>query len=203
MIAGPNGSGKSTLTAELVGRGIELGEYLNADDIAKGMTGPPAEVAANAQAEVRRRRQESLDNKTDHCFETVMSHSSHIDHLRSAKEAGFTTRLLFVATENPIINEGRVANRVSHGGHDVPTDRIAARYHRCLANLPAAIAAADHCMIFDNSSVADRMRPLARIDGGFLKHLLDRFAIDEWPIWWLEILPKIKPAPYLENGPIL
>ena len=156
----------------------------------------------NAQAEVRRRRQEALDYGTDHCVETVMSHGSHIDHLRKAKEAGFTTRLFFVATEDPVINKGRVANRVLHGGHDVPTDRIAARYYRCLANLPAAMAAADHCLIFDNSSVAERMQLLASIDMGFLKHLLYRLPIDEWPVWWLEMLLRIKPTDPFEDGPL-
>jgi predicted ABC-type ATPase len=43
MIAGPNGSGKSTLTRELVARGVELGRYINADEIDASLPGPPGE----------------------------------------------------------------------------------------------------------------------------------------------------------------
>jgi predicted ABC-type ATPase len=85
-----------------------------------------------------------------------MSHPSHIDHLHMARNAGFETRLIFVATDDPRTNIGRVADRVTTGGHDVPIDRIANRYAKSLALLPAAIKAADRAMIFDNS---DRMAP--------------------------------------------
>jgi predicted ABC-type ATPase len=60
MIAGPNGSGKSTLTMQLAGQGFDFGDYLNADDIARGMTGSSIETAAQAQAEVRARRSAAL-----------------------------------------------------------------------------------------------------------------------------------------------
>jgi predicted ABC-type ATPase len=63
MIAGPNGSGKSTLTRELGRRGIRLGTYLNADDIAATMSGDPQIIAAAAQQVVRERRAEAI-NKT-------------------------------------------------------------------------------------------------------------------------------------------
>jgi len=39
MIAGPNGSGKSTLTEELRRGGYLLGDYINADEIAKALPG--------------------------------------------------------------------------------------------------------------------------------------------------------------------
>jgi predicted ABC-type ATPase len=34
MIAGPNGSGKTTLIRRLQDQGVDLGQYINADDIA-------------------------------------------------------------------------------------------------------------------------------------------------------------------------
>lgn len=209
MIAGPNGSGKSTLTFHLMSRGIAFGEYLNADEIAKHMAGPAEEVAAGAQSEVRRRRERALREGRDVCFETVMSHNSHLEFLKVAKKVGFQVRLLFIATEDPIISEGRVANRVLHGGHDVPIDRIANRYHRSLANLPSAIRSADYSLIFDNSNVYDPFRTLAEIQQGHLRHLNVRRGqangpVSAWdvPIWWLKILPMILGASHLEDGPI-
>jgi predicted ABC-type ATPase len=179
MIAGPNGSGKSTLIRELGRMGIPFGRYLNADDIAATMSGDPQIVAAAAQQLVRERRAEAIKGRLDHSFETVMSHPSHIDHLLAARAAGFQTRLFFVATEHPFINEGRVANRVKHGGHDVPLEKISERYHRCLANLPAAIAVADEGLIYDNSEIDEPFRVLARIVERNIETLLSKSP----PLW--------------------
>lgn len=180
MIAGPNGSGKSTLIAHLRRAGIDFGEYLNADDIARGLEGEPADVARSAQVEVRERRQAALSENRSHSFETVMSHPSHIDHLRAAKAAGFTVMLYFVATDDPRINQGRVTNRVLHGGHDVPRNRIVSRYHRSLANLPAAIAVADGGIVFDNSRAGQPLTPLAEIREG----RIGREFVSRRPKWW-------------------
>jgi predicted ABC-type ATPase len=46
MVAGPNGSGKTTLTRHLAARGIDLGIYINADDIATGFPELPLRNAA-------------------------------------------------------------------------------------------------------------------------------------------------------------
>lgn len=203
MIAGPNGSGKSTLTAELLKAGLHIGEYFNADDIARELAGTPSAIAAEAQAIVRERRELAMREMRDHSFETVMSHVSHIEFLRTARAAGFETRLVFVATDDPGINQGRVANRVKHGGHDVPRDRITSRYWRCLENLPAAIAAADHSLIFDNSSDRAAFSALAEIRNGYLRHLGMQSVLATRPCWWLEILPLIKAQPVLKDGLIL
>lgn len=196
MIAGPNGSGKSTLINLLIERGVTLGAYANADDIAKNLVGKPQETAARAQQMVRNARAEALALGRDHSFETVMSHSSHIDHLIAARKQGFTTRLFFVATDDPRINLARVQNRVIHGGHNVPADRVVARYHRCLANLPAAVAASDEGIVFDNSNAENPFRNLAHIESGILHPLqlrsdgiVDlRANLETLPEWWLRFL---------------
>ncbi len=190
MIAGPNGSGKSTMIGLLAKAGIDFGEYLNADDIAAANSGPPAEVAVKAQEEVRRKREAALLEGRSHSFETVMSHPSHIDHLRAAKERGFEVIVYFVATNDPVINLGRVANRVSHGGHDVPRDRIVSRYHRSLANLPAAIAIADQGLIFDNSSLGSPMVPIAEIVQSRVREI---FASGKAPQWWTKLRSQAQP----------
>lgn len=164
VIAGPNGSGKSTLLAELVRRGLDLGEYLNADDIAVTIHGPAERVSREAQQIVRERREAALRECRDHAFETVMSHPSHIEYMSRARAAGCQVNLLFVATEHPHINLDRVANRVLHGGHDVPPDRVISRYSRCLAQLAAAIATADVSRVFDNSRSDTPLREIALID---------------------------------------
>lgn len=156
MIAGPNGSGKSFLKASLTRDGIAFGEYLNADDIAKTLEGDPVSVGRRAQEIVRERRDTALGERRDYSWETVMSHPSHVEHLRQAKAAGYEVRLFYVATEDPRINTGRVANRVALGGHDVPTDRIVLRYEKSLAGLAEAVEVADIARVWDNS---DSQRP--------------------------------------------
>lgn len=83
--------------------------------------------------------------------ETVFSHPSKIDFIKKAKENGFKVYLYFIATCDPLINQGRVENRVKVGGHDVPADKIVSRYYRCLDNLYDAICLCDKTFLFDNS----------------------------------------------------
>jgi predicted ABC-type ATPase len=213
VIAGPNGSGKSTLIASLVDQGVHLGTYFNADDIAKELSGPSAEVAMRAQEMVRAGRAEALSKGASHSFETVIS---HVEYMRDARAKGFEVRLFFLATDKPEINLERVSNRVKHGGHDVPADRVQSRYHRCLQNLPAAIAAANHSLIFDNSQAGRSHRLLAEVKNNRLIHKdVSSFEIKSGkqsvvkapqilpeliPSWWLEVLLLIKPDKPLENG---
>lgn len=69
-----------------------------------------------------------------------------------------------MATDDPAINVARVWQRVRAGGHDVPTDKIIARYHR---SLELAAEAARHSSLadfFDNSGA--ELVWLAEITGG-------------------------------------
>jgi predicted ABC-type ATPase len=150
IVAGPNGSGKTTLTNRLRAMGLDFGEYINADEIALGLPAGP-DRDRNAQLEADRRRLVALSERRSFSFETVMSHPSKIDEMRAAKAAGYHVTFIGVALQDPQLNVQRVALRVREGGHDVPTDRIVARYGRTLALMPEAIALADRALVFDNS----------------------------------------------------
>ena len=132
--------------------GLDFGYYINADDIARerGLHGDAGSRDAQAVADTQ--REECLRGLRDFSFETVMSHESKIDFMRRACIAGFRTTLYFVATGDPLLNVDRVKIRVALDGHDVPHDRILARYHRTLALLPSAILTADETFVFDNSA---------------------------------------------------
>ncbi len=96
-------------------------------------------------------RQYYLLLKYSFSFETVMSSPDKIQLLRKAKEKGYRVRVLFVATDDPLINVARVRSRVEQGGHNVPEDKIISRYYRSLELLAQAIKISDSAMIFDNS----------------------------------------------------
>jgi len=91
--------------------------------------------------------------------ETVFSHSSKVEALKSAYESGYRTYLYFVATEDPRLNICRVADRVANGGHDVPHEKIVGRYARALSQIPKAYPYLSRAFFFDNSG--DSMRYIA------------------------------------------
>lgn len=181
MIAGPNGSGKTTLVTRLREQSIELGLHFNADDIARNLSGSAIEVMRKAQEIVRAGRANALAGGVDHSFETVMSHISHVEYMREARAQGFVVRLYFVGNDQPEINVDRVANRVKHGGHDVPIDKIINRYYGCLRNLPDAIAESNEGIIFDNGSVENPLSAIAEIREGNIVNIV---LWNRLPLWW-------------------
>ncbi len=104
---------------------------------------------ASATADFVRRA--LLGSRASFSFETVMSSRDKVLFLREAQGRGYRTYLYFMATEDPEINVSRVENRVLLGGHDVPHDKILARYERCLGLLPEAIVYSNRAYVFDNS----------------------------------------------------
>jgi predicted ABC-type ATPase len=151
MVAGPNGSGKTTLTRYLRDQQIELGRYINADDIALDLKGDYEDRVRAAQIIADQQRLDSLERRIDFTFETVMSHPSKVEFFEDCLAAGYNAILYFVATRDPRLNVARVAQRVQLGGHDVPTERIIQRYHRSLELLPRALSCATTAALFDNS----------------------------------------------------
>jgi len=167
VIAGPNGSGKSTLINKLVKADVHLGTYINADDIAReyGLVGEAGSKESQNRAD--RMRSVCLAAGEDFSFETVMSHPSKTEFMLAARESGYFLTLYFVCTSDPAINLSRVRSRAELGGHDVPADRVVARYKRTLELLPHAIKIAHRTVLFDNSnpyqSSRITLKPIAEI----------------------------------------
>lgn len=144
IFAGPNGSGKSTFTEILRPPQVD---YINADEIKKNLKCDDLEAAQIAE----RQREAYLSDKREFCFETVLSTSRNLELLNRAQEVGYFIRCYYVLTVAPIINVYRVKARVASGGHDVPEEKIYARYDRAMALVPEVIAVSDICHIYDNS----------------------------------------------------
>lgn len=125
-------------------------------------------------------RQKLLEQKISFTFETVMSHQSKVDLLEQAQQAGYRTYLYFVATDDPAINISRVRNRVKQGGHAVPEDKIASRYHRSLDLLMDAICHTNRAYVFDNSGDNQKHTWLAEITEG--REL--EMKTDQAPAWF-------------------
>lgn len=144
VFAGPNGSGKSTITEYVDINGCT---YVNADQIKSTIHCSDMEAAQLACD----KREELLSSKVDFAFETVLSTRRNLDLLIKAKNAGYFIKCFYVLTVDPAINVSRVSNRVSEGGHDVPKDKIIARYYRAMDLIPELINVCDIVHIYDNS----------------------------------------------------
>lgn len=152
MFAGPNGSGKSTITPIFQAEPDFPPNYINPDEIAFSLGGNIMERAYEASRIAANRRQECIEKGESFAFETVMSHPSKLALLEKAKDSSFDITLVFISTLNPEYNVGRVRQRVLEGGHDVPTDKIVARYYRTHSFLPKAAEIAQRTYIFDNTT---------------------------------------------------
>ena len=90
-------------------------------------------------------------------METVLSTDKYRRLVLTAKALRFEMRLTYVILDSPDRSLERVKLRVAKGGHDVPKDRIIARYSRSLEQLPWFLDQADQASIFDNSGASPRL----------------------------------------------
>lgn len=156
LLAGPNGAGKSTLYKALatIGTIDQAAEFVNADLYEAAhlqhIQDPLARsIAARDWADAR--RSELLQQKQSFVSETVFSHESKIALIDEAKRHGFQVLLFVVGLDDPTRLLARVAQRVKEGGHNVPADRILARYPRTLANLKPAVRKASAAFLYDSN----------------------------------------------------
>jgi predicted ABC-type ATPase len=90
--------------------------------------------------------------------------------LESARQAGYTTKVLFISTEDAILNVGRILVRMSHGGQAVPLSTIPESYEESMKSLPEARRHADDLLVYDNTPNGKGHRLVARfIAGEFVK----------------------------------
>lgn len=74
--------------------------------------------------------------------------------------------LIFIGLVAANLSEQRVSIRASQGGHDVPTDKLVARYPRSIANLERAIERLPLVLVYDNSDLRSPYTPVAQFDHG-------------------------------------
>jgi predicted ABC-type ATPase len=151
LVIGPNGSGKTTFVEEFLALELPGYAYVNADEIAKSRwpddPGTHAYEAAQVAAETRAHL---IAAGRSFIAETVFSHPSKLDLIRSAQTAGYQVVLhLMLVPEELAVR--RVAYRVKAGGHDVPERKIRERYERLWPLAAHAVSLADRAVMYDNS----------------------------------------------------
>ena len=153
IIAGCNGAGKTTASFTILPEILECKEFVNADEIAKGLSPfQPEKVAFKAGRIMLERVNFLLQSKESFAFETILATKTYNSKLLWAKENGYTIKLLFFWLPTIEMAIERVTLRVSEGGHDIPNDVIARRYKRGIENLfKIYIPLCSEWIFFDNS----------------------------------------------------
>lgn len=159
LLAGPNGAGKSSLYRAAVADGLipADAEFVNADlhEAAhlQHITDPQAR-SEQARQWADGRRADLLHSGESFVSETVFSHESKLALIEEAQQNGFAVVLLVVCLDDPQRLLARVRQRVKEGGHDVPAERILARYPRTIKNLTLAVRLGDLAMLYDSGGAA-------------------------------------------------
>lgn len=136
IIAGCNGAGKTTVSMTILPEILECREFVNADEIAKGLSPfRPGEVAIEAGRLMLERIDYLLGKEESFAIETTLATKSYRKLVFRAHEAGYRVILLYFWLPTPQMAEQRVARRVAAGGHDIPAEVIHRRYWAGLRNL--------------------------------------------------------------------
>lgn len=161
-LAGSNGAGKSTFyESHLSDAGLR---FINTDDLSASLGLSPYEAAELATS-VRR---ELVNQRESFIFETVLSDpvGEKVDQLASWASLGYTVVLIFIRIESADQSIRRVAMRACQGGHDVPDDKLRARFERTLANLQRAIERLSHVIVFSNEDLSNPYQLIATYENG-------------------------------------
>ena len=153
IISGCNGAGKTTASYTVLPDLLECREFVNADEIARGLSPfNPESVAIEAGRLMLGRIEELLAGHTDFAFETTLATRSYTSLVRRAQQQGYHVYLLYFWLETPELAIDRVKMRVATGGHNIAEDVIRRRYKSGIKNLfNLYLPICDYWMIVNNS----------------------------------------------------
>ena len=185
ILAGGNGAGKTTFYDNfLAPQGIKL---VNADVIAKAINPiSPENVGYEAASLVDKIREVFLHQGITFCFETVFSHVSKIDFVAKARANSYEIILIYIHLDTLELNEARVYQRVSEGGHNVPVAKIHSRIPRTIENIAKTLPLVNEARLLNNSSKDNPFQIVATVKQG--RRI---YAINPLPEWAEYILSDI------------
>ncbi|WP_373530937.1 zeta toxin family protein [Vampirovibrio sp.] len=154
VIGGPNGAGKTTAAMAVLPEALSLVEFLNADEIAKGLSPlNPSSVDIQAGRLLLERAHHFLEKGISFGFESTLAASTPVKLMKEAKGKGYQVVLLYFWLSSPQLSMERIRQRVRNGGHHIPDDVVLRRYERSMDNLKQKyIPLADVWLVFDNSN---------------------------------------------------
>ncbi|WP_285798676.1 zeta toxin family protein [Duncaniella freteri] len=159
IIAGCNGAGKTTASYSMLPDILQCREFVNADEIARGLSPfRPEQMAILAGKLMLQRIEALLDANETFAVETTLATKSYTMLIKKARLLGYSIVLIFFWLSSPEQAIQRVAKRVSEGGHHIPTDVIRRRYRNGIENLRSIyMPIVDTWILIDNSNIKQRI----------------------------------------------
>jgi predicted ABC-type ATPase len=153
LIGGPNGSGKTTVAKKILPNFLGVIEYVNADEIAAGLSPfNPESVAIQAGRLMLERLITLKCQGIDFAFESTLAARHFARFLRDCRSSGYRLNLIYFWLQSPELALERVHRRVASGGHNIPEDVVRRRYERGRINLVQLyLPLCDTWVIYDNS----------------------------------------------------
>lgn len=153
IISGCNGAGKTTASYSVLPDMLNCKEFVNADEIAKGLSPfQPDNVAIEAGRIMLNRIKDLINHNVEFAFETTLATRSYVKLIREAQTKGYFVTLVYFWLNSPELAVERVKNRVISGGHNIPENVIYRRYSAGIKNLSKLyLPICDYWLIIDNS----------------------------------------------------
>ena len=153
IIGGCNGAGKTTASYTILPEILECKEFVNADEIAKGLSPfQPEKASLQAGKLMLTRIQSLLSARESFAFETTLATRSYINLIKKAKENCYEITLIFFWLNSVDLAIQRVKTRVADGGHNISKEVIKRRYRNGLLNFYKLYKNSVHSWVFiDNS----------------------------------------------------
>ena len=153
IIAGCNGAGKTTASYTILPEILDCREFVNADEIARGISPfQPDKAGIEAGRLMLKRIHKLAESGESFAFETTLSTKSYVHFIAKAKNLGYHISCLYFWLNSEELAISRVNNRVEEGGHSIPEEVIRRRYTRGLMNLfKLILPLVDDWLIVDNS----------------------------------------------------
>jgi predicted ABC-type ATPase len=135
IIAGCNGAGKTTASYTILPEILDCKEFVNADEIARGISPfQPEKAGIEAGRLMLNRIKKMTESGENFAFETTLSTRSYVKIISRARQLGYQITCLFFWLNSEELAISRVETRVKEGGHHIPEDVIRRRYKNGLKN---------------------------------------------------------------------
>lgn len=153
ILSGCNGSGKTTASYTLLPEMLELTQFVNSDEFAKGLSPfDPGKASVLASRYMLMKIRYLMERKADFSIETTLATRSLVGIINDARKLGYTIILLYFWLSSPEMAITRVRNRVAAGGHNIPDNVVRRRYFMGLRYLfETYIPICDHWILADNT----------------------------------------------------
>ena len=153
IVAGPNGAGKTTFALEYLPQVAGCRNFINADLIAAGLSPlAPEQELVSASRLLLQELETHVRKREDFAFETTLAGRGYLRLIKRLQMEGWQVELIYLALPSIEMSSLRVAERVAHGGHNIPAADINRRFPRSLKNLLQEYAArANRTRCFLNS----------------------------------------------------